>query len=383
MLSKHNPNKTNMLSLSFQMNFSFKLSRRIPQIKTIYYGSFAFVCVIIVFIIRTTCNSANDKACSNSNKVCFRYNSSSGKEFLLEDVLLSKRKPTPGKTIFFHETSCSELNQLHLTSRQACAIESAALANPSLDVFVLFTSPAHSSNTSKSKIVDAILTYSNVYLRSLNLWTYAADTPISEWLEDGGIFSTKYVKSHISDFLRYLTLYKWGGTYLDLDVVILRSLENIKPNFAGAESDTHVAAGVMNFDNEDFGHEIAAACLRNFQMNFNGNNWGSNGPGVITRVLHDICRTKSPQLMTRNRCTGFKVFPIEAFYAIPWPKWEHFFDPSFTESVLNRTKNSIAVHIWNRHSTGKVINVGSKAAYAEFAEKHCPKVYKASGTYFR
>lgn len=26
---------------------------------------------------------------------------------LLEDVMTAKRKPTPGKTIFFHETSCS------------------------------------------------------------------------------------------------------------------------------------------------------------------------------------------------------------------------------------------------------------------------------------
>lgn len=36
---------------------------------------------------------------------------------------------------------------------------------------------------------------------------------------------------HASDILRYTTLYKFGGTYLDLDVIVLKPFD-IK-NFAG------------------------------------------------------------------------------------------------------------------------------------------------------
>lgn len=34
-----------------------------------------------------------------------------------EDVMESKRKPTPGRSIFFHETSCSKDGLVHLNAR--------------------------------------------------------------------------------------------------------------------------------------------------------------------------------------------------------------------------------------------------------------------------
>ncbi|XP_055916527.1 lactosylceramide 4-alpha-galactosyltransferase [Eupeodes corollae] len=225
---------------------------------------------------------------------CFTHSNKRTELSKLEDILLSNRKPQPGKSIFFHETSCSSssINMLSLSARQACAIESAALSNPNYDVFVLFASPTFFNNGSSQPILESILSYPNVYIRNLNLWTYASNTPIYDWLLNDELFSSKYVLSHISDFLRYLTLWRWGGTYLDLDVIVKKSLENIPSNYAGAESDTFIAAGVMNFDATGFGHEIAELCLRDFQLQFNGNDWGNNGPGVITRVLNKVCKTK-------------------------------------------------------------------------------------------
>lgn len=149
--------------------------------------------------------------------------------------------------------------------RQACAIESAAKANPDWDVFVLFASPVGFLNESSAHpqpAVKALLNYSNVYLRNVNLWTYAKDTQVEEWINTGELFLSTYLNSHASDFLRYLSLYKWGGTYLDLDVVVQQNLRSIGKNYAGAESSTFVAAGVLNFDHTGFGHEIALLCLK-------------------------------------------------------------------------------------------------------------------------
>lgn len=64
------------------------------------------------------------------------------------------------------------------------------------------------------------------------------------------LFSSQYLNSHVSDFLRYLSLYKHGGTYLDLDVIVLKSFENMTYNYAGAESENFVAAGVLNFQHD-------------------------------------------------------------------------------------------------------------------------------------
>lgn len=148
--------------------------------------------------------------------------------------------------------------------RQACAIESAAKMNPEWDVFLLFASPVGFSNGTApiSPIINALKSYPNIHLRNVNLWTYARNTPLADWINAGDLFLSKYMNSHASDFLRYLSLYKFGGTYMDLDVVVKKNLDNIAPNYSGAESSEFVAAGVMSFDHDDFGHKIAELCLK-------------------------------------------------------------------------------------------------------------------------
>ncbi|XP_036333100.1 lactosylceramide 4-alpha-galactosyltransferase [Rhagoletis pomonella] len=317
---------------------------------------------------------------------------------LLEDVMLVEPKPNAsGRSIIFHETSCpheklrssvkymgnAPLNMMELTTREACAIESAALHNPSFSVFVLFASPAYRDYNNTPPVIEAILSYPNVHLRNLNLWTYAAGTPMYQWLKDGKLFSSSYVLSHLSDFLRYLTLWRWGGTYLDMDVVVLRSLEKLPPNYTGAESSTFLAAGVMNFSPDGFGHEIAEKCLLDFLLNFDGGDWGNNGPGVITRVMNDVCKTSNIELMMEpKRCMGFHVMPREVFYAIPWKKWEYFFEAQYLTETLDLLQHSYVAHVWNKHSKQRRIKVGANAAYGILAERHCPKVYAAAGEYF-
>ncbi|EDW54088.1 lactosylceramide 4-alpha-galactosyltransferase isoform X1 [Drosophila sechellia] len=315
-----------------------------------------------------------------------------GETNLLDDVLQADPKPSPGNSIFFHETSCRlsenrQLETLKVTARQACAIESAAMHNPNFQVFVLFAGPTYrisNNNSHPQPLVEAILSYSNVHLRRLNLESYASGTPMEEWLKDGRLSRSKYLFSHISDFLRYLTLYRYGGLYLDMDVVVLRNMEKVPPNYTGAESNTHLAAGVMNLAATGFGHEIAASCLRDFQHNFNGEDWGNNGPGVITRVAQKICGTEDIALMQEDpkRCMGFKVFGRGAFYAVPWKRWRDFFEPEKLEQTMARCKDSYVVHVWNKHSSKLPIKQGSKNAYALYAEQNCPRSYKAAGEYF-
>lgn len=121
---------------------------------------------------------------------------------------------------------------------------------------------------------------------------------------------------------------------------------------------------------------------REFQRSFDGNDWGNNGPGVITRVLHTVCQTTYPPLMTRSRCDGFEVFDVPIFYAIPWLDWRHFFEPAHAEAVLQLTQSSYAVHVWNKHSYAERVRVGSRQAYGLLAAQYCPRVYAAAGKYF-
>ncbi|KAH8381771.1 hypothetical protein KR009_000050, partial [Drosophila setifemur] len=308
----------------------------------------------------------------------------------LEDVLVAELKPPPGRSIFFHEIRCNFTeNQpyrlLELTARQACAIESAALHNPNFQVFVLSAGPTfRASNINTQPLLEAILSYGNVHLRSLNFCSYTANTPGEEWLKTGHLFRSRYVCQNIADYLRLITLYRFGGLYLDMDVVVLRSMENISPNYVGAESESFLNSAVLNLSPSEFGREIAEAYLTDFQNNYNGSEWGHNGPQMITRVARKLCGTEDIALMqsNRRRCLGLRIFGTEAFYAVSYSKWKDFFDPEKLEETMVLIKDSFLVHLWNHFSSDLLIKLGTRSAYSTLAEKNCPKAFRAAGEFF-
>ncbi|KAH8263393.1 hypothetical protein KR044_008248 [Drosophila immigrans] len=304
----------------------------------------------------------------------------------LEDILYSADQPTPGKTIFFLETSCPCLDPLFylltVSSRQACAIESAALHNPNLDIFVLFACPT--SRHQYDSNVDAILGYKNVRLRHVNLWRFAADTPIEDWIMKDELFRSKFLTNNISDLLRLLSLYRFGGIYMDMDVVVLRNFEEGTSNFLSAESDKYIANSVIGLEPSGFGHQLAELFLRSFQENFNGDIWAYNGPRNIFIVMTRVCGTDDVNAMQKDRqlCQGVKVFNYKAFFEIQGFHWAHFFEPKYANKTLQRLKNSYLTHVWNNFSFKRSLRVDSKAAYIQLAELHCPRVLAATKVHF-
>lgn len=118
------------------------------------------------------------------------------------------------------------------------------------------------SNKHVSPIIHALLSYSNVLFRNVNIYTYSIETPANNWIKNDKIFLSKYIVSHMSDYLRYLTMYKYGGIYFDLDVIIQKNLDVLPPNFSGAESDDLVAVGAIGFQMNGIGHKIAELSVR-------------------------------------------------------------------------------------------------------------------------
>ncbi|XP_015511780.2 lactosylceramide 4-alpha-galactosyltransferase isoform X1 [Neodiprion lecontei] len=295
-------------------------------------------------------------------------------QFESEEGTISERR------IFFHETSCFGEEGAILNARQACAVESAAMMNPKTTVYLLFVSPVKFSNASK-EIVRQLTSYENVRIRHISMERYTKGTPIEEWYATDVLKTSRWPRSHMSDILRYLTLWKYGGIYLDLDVVVTSSLEHLT-NFAGAEDWEDVAAGVLGFEKSSLGRRMADACLRDLKTNFRGDVWGNNGPGVITRILQKLCATKYARDMTTVRCHGFTVYPPSTFYPIHYKKWKRYFDETDRNSTFKMLEDSLVIHVWNKLSKDQKINVGSQAPYAVIAQKHCPKVYSHCGKVF-
>lgn len=145
--------------------------------------------------------------------------------------------------------------------RQACAIESAAKQNPSSYVFVLFASPRGVIANYTPRHIQTLLDLPNVYFRNIDIWRYAADTSAEDWLADEQLMWSQHSTAHVSDFLRYMTLYLFPGTHLDLDMVVMKPLYLLPFTFAGLQENYTVAAGILRFGGASDGRNVATKCL--------------------------------------------------------------------------------------------------------------------------
>lgn len=83
-----------------------------------------------------------------------------------------------------------------------------------------------------------------------------------------------------SDLLRLVLLYLHGGTYMDTDMIFLR------PHLGSIPSDGAITVpenAVLHFPRPR--HPFLAAALNNLMANYDGNDWGCNGPRVLKRTV--------------------------------------------------------------------------------------------------
>lgn len=116
---------------------------------------------------------------------------------------------------------------------------------------------------------------------------------------------------------------------------------------------------------------------------FDGDEFVTNGPEMITNVLKKLCNAKSvKEIMKRQHCEDFHILETELCYEVPYAEAEKFFHSQYTKEVMNRTKESLTVHFWNYISKTIILKKKSSAAYILKAKEFCPRVYKASHKYF-
>lgn len=147
--------------------------------------------------------------------------------------------------------------------RQACAIQSAAKHNPNRDIFVLFPSPVtNEKSTSTSTILKILGKYKNIFFRDVDMTTITIGTPIEELEKRGDIYTSGYYIEHLSDLVRLVTLYKYGGLYMDTDFIILKSFDDIAKTFFITEIFGKMNNAAIGFSQKGFGHDLLNDILR-------------------------------------------------------------------------------------------------------------------------
>ena len=137
-------------------------------------------------------------------------------------------EPVPGERhIIFLETVCvlndsvtGKQSGLAITQREACAVASAANANPATKLYLLYTCSIIGKLGDSPEYVKQMLSYPNIRIWKLVFSDYINGTPLDTWDFMGKFRSSNWPVAHASDILRFITLWKYGGTYVDMDIVI-------------------------------------------------------------------------------------------------------------------------------------------------------------------
>ncbi|XP_066137544.1 lactosylceramide 4-alpha-galactosyltransferase-like [Euwallacea fornicatus] len=332
------------------------------------------------------------------NKKTYKISSKSSNDVLfchgIEDFDalpdISDKPPDKHKrNIFFLETTCNSAlrGKLFIHPRQACAVESAARLNPNSDVYLLFASRGviKDENTVSDRILQLLSTFPNIKILHFNVNKYVKNSPVENLWAEEIIKKSSYPVAHASDVLRLLTLWKYGGIYLDLDVIVIKNMENLPDNFAGAQSDNLVANGVMGFSSFGKGNLYVNECLHDMSKNFNGKEWGLNGPQLITRNIFKHCRQFDTQMLIRfGKCEEFRIFPSSKFYLIPYHHWNWFFNENYTAHILYYSEeSSYLIHTWNKLSYKTLIKKKDvDVPYLNIASKYCPGTIEQLDDYF-
>lgn len=84
----------------------------------------------------------------------------------------------------------------------------------------IFTDAVNYNNKTKNYI-EHLTNYKNIIIKHKNLLEFVKNTPIEEWWNKTNVLKTSlWPTVHISDILRLITIWKYGGIYFDTDVVI-------------------------------------------------------------------------------------------------------------------------------------------------------------------
>lgn len=179
---------------------------------------------------------------------------------------------------------------------------------------------------------------SEIALKCIESWKrFCPDFEIKEWNEaNSEVFQNKFYKdalrkkkyAFVADCVRVQALYQYGGVYLDIDMLLLKSIDDLLALrfFTGYEVVGRPAYGLFGGVPE---HRFFQA-MKGFYAN---NRFDVFSPPVITHKFSDLLRNK-------NLEDNEQIFEPEYFYALPYENR----DVGHKQFTTDR---SYAVHLWD------------------------------------
>ncbi|XP_050504855.1 alpha-1,4-N-acetylglucosaminyltransferase-like [Diabrotica virgifera virgifera] len=297
------------------------------------------------------------------------------------------------KTIFFHEPSCDSntKEKITISAQHACAVESAARLNPNYDVTLIYNSPGvikMEDDDDTDKIIEALLTYKNVKFVYANINQFSGGTFLENVVSP--VFSDKFgdVINDAIDSFRYITLWKYGGIWIDLDMIVTKPLDDLPANFVGMESSKKVSTDILGFQADGPGHKLIANSLNYLATKFNNPHFNTfnenfqnvNNSDLFTRFLKSTCEAEAFQNVGAQICQDITILASNYFYPIDIDSLEKYIEGENVENVMDVFQKSYTFHTWDsKRNTSLLTN---KSPFFHLVQSFCPKTYEIGNKLF-
>ncbi|KAM4694402.1 alpha-1,4-N-acetylglucosaminyltransferase-like [Discoglossus pictus] len=270
-----------------------------------------------------------------------------------------------GNGIIFMETT----DRLEPRPLVLCAIESAARVYPDRPVAFFMKGLANRTEEELDNITQnyfpTLSSFNNVHIFPLALKEVFKDTPLLPWYLK---INTKLERHWIhisSDACRLALIWKYGGIYMDTDIISIRRIPY--DNFLAAQSSGYSSNGVFGLSQ---GHNFSWISMEDFVQNYNGAVWGHQGPGLFTRVLKKFCSIPKFKSVEDVMCGNIFFLNPKRFYPIPYQFWKLYYHVWETQPTFN---DSFALHLWNyMNKETQTVVPGSNTLVDNMYQQHCP-----------
>lgn len=203
----------------------------------------------------------------------------------------------------------------------------------------------------------------------------------------------------VSDAIRLVLIYKYGGWYGDIDLVFVNDLSSISNAISGDHlsfddiraNGLNSVGGMVNnavytFDRH---HPFIKLCLDSYPSFFDPNERMSGGPILMTMALHKLCGVVGTtsirrDLFTPERCSGVNVVAQPTFYPFGWFESTEMYSRQETADFWQKVlADSVCVHMYysqNKHRRVlKQRHYGkSLPFYTYLGENFCPRSFHST-----
>ena len=170
--------------------------------------------------------------------------------------------------------------------------------------------------------------------------------------------------SHETDLLRLLILYKFGGIYLDIDMIIVRELYELPANILGWESASNLNGAFLKFQKH---HPYLRACIKQFSEHYS-QAWSDNGPLLLSRIWRKWSAANPNNDVITVGKTAFYMF----FYRkIQAQCFEDTSGPEFRANWGTLQSQAYAVHLYSKVTAGYDKNIKNGTLCKHILNRFC------------